>query len=66
MIDGKKRKRMLNVQLRPGEVTFLRITIHSDDKGGIDTIIKVVPRQTAEQDLQTINVIEAKYRDFVK
>jgi hypothetical protein len=61
-----KRNRKLNVQLRPGEVTFLRITIHSDDKGGIDTIIKVVPRQTAEQDLQTINVIEAKFRNLVK
>ena len=61
-----KRKRKLNVQLRPGEVTFLHITIHSDVKGGIDTILKAVPRQTAEQDLQTINLIEAKFRNLVK
>ena len=56
----------LKVQLQPGKVTFLRITIVTAKDSGIDTIIKVIPSNKAEADLHGINVIEAKVRDLVK
>ena len=56
----------LDVQLRPGDVTFLQVTLHVDDQGIGDTIIKVMPRQTAERDMHYTNLIEAKVRKLVK
>jgi hypothetical protein len=60
------RKSKLRVQLKPGKVTFLRVTILTASDSGIDTAIKVIPNKTAEADLHGINVIEAKVRNLVK
>lgn len=60
------RKSKLKVQLHPGKVTFLRLTIVTASDSGIDTIIKVIPNMTAEEHMFDLNVIEAKVRDLVK
>ena len=59
-------KPILNVRLRAGDVTFLQVTLFVDDKGVGDTIIKVVPKLRAEQDMHYTNMIEPKVRDLVK
>ena len=56
----------LKVQLRAGDVTYLQVTLFVDDKGVGDTIIKLVPKQRAEQDMHYTNLIEPKVRDLVK
>ena len=56
----------LNVQLRAGDVTFLQVTLFVDDKGVGDTIIKVMPKQRAEQDMHYTNMIEPMVRDLLK
>ena len=58
-------KARLDVQLRPGDVTFLQVTLFVDDNGIGDTIIKVMPKQTAERDMHLTNMIEAKVRKLV-
>jgi len=60
------RRAKIRVQLRPNEAMYLRLTLHSQPTGELDSKITVVPRQTAEQDMHVLNVIEAKVRDLVK
>ena len=61
---GQKSK--LNVQLRPGEVIFMRVSLDVNNEGIGDTVIKVVPKQSAEQDMHYTNMIEPKVRDLIK
>lgn len=56
----------LNLQLRPGDVTYLRVSLDVNNEGIGDTVIKVIPRQTAEQDMHYTNMIEPKVRDLIK
>ena len=61
---GQKTK--LNLQLRPGDETFLRVSLDVNNEGIGDTVIKVIPKQTAEQDMYYTNMIEPKVRDLIK
>ena len=56
----------LDVKLRPGDVTYLQVTLFVGDNGIGDTIIKVMPKQTAERDMHYTNIIDAKVRKLVK
>ena len=56
----------LDVGLRPGTETFLHVTIHVDGEGIGDTIIEVVAKETAANDMHYTNMIEPKVRDLVK
>ena len=59
-------KTNLNVQLRPGDVTYLRVSVDLNNDGVGETIIKVVPKQSAEQDMHYTNMIEPMVRDLIK
>jgi hypothetical protein len=63
-IAGQKSK--LTLQLRAGDVTYLRVFLDVNNEGIGDTIIKVTPKQTAEQDMHYTNMIEPKIRDLIK